>query len=148
MATEPHTGARSEGPDGVEMPRPTAAPLTVSVGAALVGIGMATSLAFLIVGAAVLATGLGIWVAELLPGQGHEREPLVEPSARAVPVRAEPGTVEQLRPGLPGYRLRLPEEVHPTSAGVKGGLVGGIVMPVPALLWGQRFKEHEHRQRQ
>jgi hypothetical protein len=44
--------------------------------------------------------------------------------------------VEQLREGLPGYRLRLPEDVHPISAGIKGGIVGGAVMPVPALLWG------------
>jgi len=26
--------------------------------------------------------------------------------------------------------------VHPISAGVKGGIVGGLVMPVPALIWG------------
>jgi hypothetical protein len=139
MATEPHTVATPEAPAGagdLEVPRPTVAPLTVSLGAALVGIGVATSLAFLVVGAAVLATGLGIWVAELLPGRGHEREPRVEPARRPAPVQAAPGTVEQLEPGLPGYRLRLPIAVHPTSAGVKGGLVGGLVMPVPALLWG------------
>src|SRR5262249_5162383 len=47
-----------------------------------------------------------------------------------------PGGVEHLRPDMPGYRLRLPEDVHPVSAGIKGGIVGGAVMPVPALLWG------------
>jgi hypothetical protein len=139
MTTEPQTAANSEGPagpDSVEMPRPTVAPLTVALGAALVGLGVATSLAFLVVGAVVLASGLGIWVAELLPGRGHEHEPLVEPAERPAPVRAALGTVGQLGPGRPGYRLRLPEAVHPTSAGVKGGLVGGLVMPVPALLYG------------
>src|SRR6266542_2789769 len=139
MATSPHPAARSDGPagpNGVEMPRPTVAPLTVSLGAALMGIGVATSLAFLVVGGVVLATGLGMWVAELLPGQGHQREPLVEPAERPAPVQAAPGTVEQLRPGLPGYRFRLPMTVHPTSAGVKGGLIGGLVMPVPGLLYG------------
>jgi hypothetical protein len=30
----------------------------------------------------------------------------------------------------------LPEAVHPVSAGLNGGLVGGLVMPLPALLWG------------
>ena len=37
---------------------------------------------------------------------------------------------------MPGYRLRLPQDVHPISAGIKGGIVGGVVMPAPALLWG------------
>ena len=37
---------------------------------------------------------------------------------------------------MPGYRLRLPVKVHPVSAGVKGGLVGGLVMPLPALAYG------------
>jgi hypothetical protein len=53
-----------------------------------------------------------------------------------LPVAGAAGGVAQLEPGMPGYRLRLPLAVHPTSAGVKGGLVGAIVMPVPALLWG------------
>jgi uncharacterized membrane protein YagU involved in acid resistance len=34
-----------------------------------------------------------------------------------------------------GYRFRLPEKVHPISAGLKGGIVGGLVMPIPALAW-------------
>ena len=37
---------------------------------------------------------------------------------------------------MPGYRLRLPQDVHPISAGLKGGIAGGAAMPVPALLWG------------
>ncbi len=37
---------------------------------------------------------------------------------------------------MPGYRMRLPEKVHPISAGVKGGLLGGLVMPIPALVYG------------
>ncbi len=44
--------------------------------------------------------------------------------------------VERLRHGMPGYRLRLPVKVHPVSAGVKGGIVGGLVMPLPAMAYG------------
>src|SRR5262249_20231232 len=28
------------------------------------------------------------------------------------------------------------QNVHPISAGIKGGLLGGAVMPLPAMLWG------------
>ena len=48
---------------------------------------------------------------------------------------ARPGAVERLEQGMPGYRMRLPEKVHPISAGVKGGLLGGLVMPLPALVY-------------
>src|SRR5437764_690225 len=56
MATEPQTVMASEGPNDIEMPRPTVAPLTVSLGAALMGMGGATNLAFLVVGAVIHVT--------------------------------------------------------------------------------------------
>ena len=38
--------------------------------------------------------------------------------------------------GMPGYRLRLPVKVHPISAGIKGGILGGLIMPIPAAIYG------------
>ena len=55
---------------------------------------------------------------------------------RPRPVLPVPGAVRRLGVGMPGYRIRLPEDIHPISAGIKGGIVGGIVMPIPALIWG------------
>ena len=111
-------------PDSVEMPRPTAAPLVLALGITLLAAGVALGTGFLVVGAVVVVAGLSIWIVQLLPGRGHVHEPLVEP-ARPQPVTAVPGGVEHLRPGMPGYRLRLPQDVHPISAGLKGGIVGG-----------------------
>ena len=130
-ATQP-PGAAS-GQDGVEMPRPTVAPLVVALGMFLLGAGVPLGLAFLGVGASLVIIGLSMWVGELLPGRGHCREPVVAP---AQPVTADLDKVEHLRPGLPGYRVRLPEAVHPLSAGIKGGVIGGVVMPLPAFLYG------------
>src|SRR5436190_7193804 len=133
MASEPHG---HEGHDRVEMPRPTIAPLVVSLGMALFATGVAFGLSFLIAGIVLLAFGLALWSGQLLPGRGHIHEPMVEPEQRPRPVTAAPGTVEQMQEGKVGYRFRLPLEVHPISAGVKGGIVGGLLMIVPALAWG------------
>lgn len=128
---EPH-------PDGesVVMPKRTAAPLVLSTGLAVAALGVAFGLTFIIVGAVLFAIGLRMWVVELQPGEGHLHEPLVAASARPAQVRPRTGQVAELHPGAPGYRFRLPEKVHPLSAGVKGGAVGGLLMPIPALLYG------------
>jgi hypothetical protein len=122
--------------DTVEMPKPTAAPLVLAVGIALMALGVATRPTFVVVGAVVFVVGLGRWINQLLPGRGHWREPLVASALRPQPLAPAPGDVEKLRSGMPGYRLRLPVKMHPVSAGIKGGLVGGLVMPLPALAYG------------
>src|SRR5581483_11381547 len=120
----------------VEMPRPNVWPMVLGLGIVLMAAGVALHLTFLAVGLAIFLAGLAGWIGQLLPGRGHHHEALVEPEKRAKPVEAVPGMVEQLHPGRPGYRFQLPEKVHPISAGVKGGVLGGLVMPLPALAWG------------
>lgn len=139
METDPQTIPNREGPghpDALEMPEPTVAPLVLALGLSLLAVGVVSSPAFLVVGAVVLVTGLGLWVSQLLPGRGHFHEPFVPPALRAGAVTGRPGMVEQLGPGMPGYRLRMPAQVHPISAGIKGGILGGIVMTIPPSLYG------------
>jgi hypothetical protein len=114
------------------MPRPTVAPLIVGLGTTLLLVGLALGPALSVVGGFVLIYGVAAWVASLLPGRGHMAEAI---SGAAPAIIARPGAVERLELGKPGYRMRLPEKVHPISAGVKGGLLGGLVMPVPALFY-------------
>jgi hypothetical protein len=133
MASDPHTEVTTG--QSVEMPRSTAAPLVLGLGIALLAAGVVFGLAFVVVGALVLVAGLLLWITQLLPGQGHMHETLAGPAIPR-PVTVVPGRVEHLRQGMPGYRMRLPQDVHPISAGIKGGIIGGIIMPVPALLWG------------
>jgi hypothetical protein len=120
----------------VEMPRPNVWPMVLSLGIVLSAAGVAMHPGFFVAGGLIFAAGLTGWIAQLLPGRGHIHETLLEPDRRARPVAAQAGLVEQLHPGRPGYRFQLPEKVHPISAGVKGGLVGGLVMPIPALAFG------------
>lgn len=121
--------------DSVEMPTPTIAPVILSLGIALLALGIATKLTFVFVGGLVLAVGLGAWIRQLLPGNGHAHEAIATvttPTPKVVLHRR----VARLQLGMPGYRLRLPEKVHPISAGIKGGIVGGLIMPIPAMLYG------------
>src|SRR5713226_5489279 len=124
------------GPGSVEMPQATAWPFVLALGIALLGVGFVTSPVLLIVGLVFFVLGLGGWIRQLLPGFGHIHEPRVEPALRPRPIAEKPGTVSQLLPGMVGYRFQLPLQVHPISAGVKGGIVGGLVMPIPALAYG------------
>src|SRR5262245_13664674 len=106
----------------VEMPVATIWPLVLALGVTLLLGGIATNLTFSVVGAVLTATGLVGWISQLLPGQGHAHEALVDAAQRPQPVAGLPGRVAQLRPGMPGYRFRVPEKVHPISAGIKGGI--------------------------
>ena len=121
--------------ESLEMPRPTAAPLVLALGVALLAGGIVLGMAMTIVGGVLLLVGLGIWVASLLPGRGHFHEPLTDHAARPAPIHGTTGMVERMAEGKPGYRAQLPAMVHPVSAGVKGGILGGLVMPIPALVY-------------
>ncbi len=142
MATEtqsaslPPRGQPPKHEHGIEMPLPTAYPFVLSVGVTMFGFGLATSLAISAVGLVIFVLGIIGWVGEMLPGRGHGHEEPAPEALRAKPVVGQTGLVEQLQPGMAGYRFRLPEKVHPISAGVWGGIVGGLVMPIPALLYG------------
>jgi hypothetical protein len=116
----------------IEMPRATIAPLILSLGIAMLAVGTITSPVFLLVGGVIGIAGLSLWIVQLQPGHGYFRERFVPVSQRPSMISRRPSAVEYLQSGMPGYRLRLPMEIHPISAGFRGGIVGGLVMPVPA----------------
>lgn len=129
-----HHSEHDDTADAVTMPRPTVAPMILALGITLLAFGVVAGVAFLVVGAVLLVIGIGGWVGQLLPGVGHVAEPRV-PEGLPAPIVPRQGRVAALRSGMPGYRLRLPVEVQPISAGVKGGIAGGLVMPIPALIY-------------
>lgn len=120
----------------LEVPQSTAWPIVLALGIALSCVGFVTNPVFLIVGLALFVLGLSGWIWQLLPGRGQVYEPRVDPALRPQPIAVKPGTVSQLLPGMAGYRFQLPLKVHPISAGVKGGIAGGLAMPFPALAYG------------
>jgi hypothetical protein len=130
--TPEREGYRSE---AVELPAPTAWPMVVALGITLAFAGLITHAAVSIVGIALgLIAGIG-WYREVLPEQQVERVALRPVEARPSAVPPSRAVVEP-RIGEGGHRTRLPVEIQPYSAGIKGGIVGGIAMAVVALAYG------------
>lgn len=118
----------------VNLPAPTAWPIVLAFGVALLFAGLVTNTAISIMGAILfVVAGVG-WFRDVLPQEKEETVEATEPlPAAPMSTRRE---VERLpvAPELP--RALLPLETYPVSAGIKGGLAGGVAMAVLACLYG------------
>jgi hypothetical protein len=119
----------------VEMPKPTAWPMALALAIMLGAAGLVTNLAFTAVGLVLTVVAIAGWIGQLLPGRGTEEVAWAPPEQRVGPV--EPAKRRMVPPaGALGYRAQLPYATHPYLAGVRGGVAGGIVMALTALLYG------------
>jgi hypothetical protein len=118
----------------IEMPAPTAWPIILAFGLTLVFAGMVTSLSVSLLGAIVAVTGCIGWFREVLPHEKHETISAIETirpvSTRRPRVAAVKWMTEEL------HRARLPLEVYPVRAGVKGGMAGSVAMALLAVTYG------------
>ena len=123
-------------PDTIELPAPTAWPMVLALGITLAFAGLVTHAAVSWVGIVLALVAAVGWWREVLPEQRLEQTTLraVElPPPAVMPVRP---AVERASIGEGAHRTRVPVEVQPYSAGIKGGVVGGVVMAVLALAYG------------
>jgi hypothetical protein len=119
--------------DVIQVPASNGGPLVAAFGLTLVLAGLLTHFMVSILGAMILCAGLIGWFREVLPEEAHEAVALEKEAL----VPAQPGPkVRHLEIGKLGHRARLPLEIYPYSAGVRGGLVGGVAMAVLAMLYG------------
>src|SRR6266545_5404839 len=129
---------RPEGADSeiIELPAPTAWPLVVALGVTLALGGLVTHVAVSAAGIALALIGAAGWWRDVLPAPGVERIALPAAGRAAPRVAPAPAAVETPGIGVAGHRTRVPVEVQPYSAGIVGGLVGGLAMAVLALAYG------------
>jgi hypothetical protein len=120
----------------IEMPAPTGWPLLAAAGATLALSGLVTSSMVSAVGVFLFVASAVGWFRDVLPHERHERIPLVPEPLRARAVVPVPQKVEHLSVGAAQHRMRIPVEIHPYSAGIRGGIVGGMVMAILAVLFG------------
>src|ERR1700736_816039 len=118
----------------IELPAPTAWPIVMAFGLTLVFAGLVTSPSVSILGAILTMAGCFGWFRDVLPHEKHESVPAAEKVPSPATSRPQVARVEWMTQEL--RRARLPLEIYPISAGVKGGLAGSVAMAILAMLYG------------
>jgi hypothetical protein len=134
MAPAESRSQSSEASEGtIHLPAPTAWPITLAFGVALLMASLVTNAAIGILGAILFLAGCVGWFRDVFPQEQEETIKVKVEIARVITYRRE---VERLSvaPDLP--RALLPLETYPVSAGVKGGLAGSVAMAALACLYG------------
>ncbi len=115
----------------VQLPAPTAWPIVLAVGVTLLFAGLLTSADLTVVGAVLTIVASVGWFRDVLPHEHHETVPVGAEEAQIVTSRTE---VTRHAPET--QRLRIPVEIYPVSAGLKGGLAGSVAMAALACAYG------------
>jgi hypothetical protein len=118
----------------IEVPAPSAWPMVTAFGLALLLAGLVTSLAVSVVGLVVILFGATGWLRDVLP-VSKEEPVAIAPTPERIPARST-RKVAHLQPGEEGHRVFIPVRVHPYSAGLLGGALGGVGMALIACLYG------------
>jgi hypothetical protein len=136
MATElpaEQAGENPGAPREIDVPASTGWPLVCAFGFTLLFAGLLTSLSVSVLGAVLSVAGCVGWFREVLPRQREEPVLVVREHFRVTTSRR---IVERVPVAAEQVRAWLPVHTYPISAGVKGGLAGGVAMAVLACAYG------------
>jgi len=115
----------------IELPQPTASPMVTAFGFTLMVAGIVTNWIVAIVGCVILFVGIVKWFGQSNP---ESKEMPAVPAAKPTPIVPQMEGVTHLISNSE-HRARLPLTIHPYSAGIVGGLLGGVVMALVAVGW-------------
>jgi hypothetical protein len=124
---------RPRAPVEIEVPASTAWPLVLALGFTLMFAGLLTSASVSSLGVVLAVAGCIGWFREVFPHEHEEAVPVVLEEHRITTVRR---LVERVPVAPDLVRAWLPLETYPVSAGIKGGLAGGVAMAVMACAYG------------
>ena len=137
MSVETHHGEAGERTQEthIELPAHTFWPIVFAFGVTLLIAGIVTHWVVTLVGLLLtIRSGVGWWF-DVIPHEQHEEVP-INPALRPAPIEVETRSVVRLQAGERHHRARIPEEIHPYSAGFWGGLAGGAAMAILAVIYG------------
>jgi hypothetical protein len=120
-------------PIEIEVPAPTSWPLVLAFGFTLMFAGLLTSLSVTALGVVLALAGCVGWFREVFP---HEHEETVQVVFEEHRIATARRIVERVPVAPDLVRAWLPLETYPVTAGIKGGLAGGVAMAVLACAYG------------
>jgi len=136
MATQLSVGQSEQSlraPAEIKVPASTAWPLILAFGFTLMFAGLLTSASVSALGVVLAVAGCVGWFREVFPHEHEETVPVVFEEHR---ITTERRVVERVPVAPDLVRAWLPFETYPVSAGIKGGLAGGVAMAVLACAYG------------
>jgi hypothetical protein len=113
---------------GLQLPSPTAWPVVLALGIALVMSGMVTSGYVSILGGILAFAGMVGWFRQVLPHEAHEA---VEVSTERIQVTSNRTLAARVSTGTTSRKI-IPVETFRITTGIEGGIAGGIAMAVPS----------------
>jgi hypothetical protein len=116
----------------IELPSPTVWPLVLALGIALILTGMVTSGFVSLLGLVLAIMGSVGWFRCVFPHEAHDSIAVLTEDVQIVTTR----TMAARLPVDDMHRKILPIETFQITSGLKGGLIGGLAMTVPAALFG------------
>jgi len=133
LVSEQQAEQRPRAPVEIEVPASTAWPIVLAFGFTLSFAGLLTSVSVSVLGFLLSVAGCVGWFRELFPREHEETVPVVLEEHRLTTRRH---LVERLPIAPDLVRAWLPLKTYPISAGIKGGLAGGVAMAVLACTYG------------
>src|ERR1039457_1286699 len=116
----------------VSLPAPTAWPMVLALGIALMLAGMVTHWAISLLGLLLALRAMWGWFFQVLPHEHHVSVPV----HAAVIAITSTRTIRERPSDDVMHRKLLPVETFRQTAGIRGGIAGGLTMIVPAALFG------------
>jgi len=118
--------------DTILLPASTPWPMVFALGLALLITGMVTHWVVSLLGLVLVLRSIFGWFFDMFPHEQHVAVPI---QAGVIEITSTRTTRSQLPVGV-DHRKLLPIETFSITAGLKGGIIGGVAMIIPAALFG------------